>query len=567
MTAQTRFDPDILSGKTVGQYEIDRLIGSGAFSHVFLARHRILRRRVALKVLRHQGVHSAKTFEREAQTLARMDHRHVVRIHDAGLEGPYMFIAMEFLENGCLEARLTRTGRASAQEAVTIAAQTLLALEYIHAKGVIHRDLKPTNLLLSKEQEIRLADFGLVKLLEATTVALGAILGTPAYMSPEQLRGQTLDARSDLYSLGVVLYRALSGRTPFPGKTPEDLRRVVEDEPAPPLRSSRDDIPPALAEFVDRLLRRNPDERHSSARSALGELDQLARNGPGIRPAPARSARPELRPKLRMIVCPRCSLGFHTGRLHAFRCPNAFCGHEWKTASLSELAALDAESRIPLPVFLVIRGPDEGRFFDLPEGRFLVGRHPRAAVRLADTAVSIHHAALEREGTRVVVEKGRGETQVLVNGRPPTNLPLRVGDVLLVGTSALLLQLRFAPRHDETESGPRPRSAKRTETLVVKVRGEPADGFPLEEERITIGRERGRDVQLLHRAVSRRHAIVTRELDGVHLSDCGSHAGTFVNGEPITKRRLATDDEIRIGPFLLYFDGAKVTWIKGIRPQ
>ena len=563
MAAQTRFDPDVLRGKTVGQYVIDQLIGSGAFSHVFLARHHILRRPVALKVFRHQGLQETpRVFEREAQTLARLDHRHVVRVYDAGLEGPYMFIAMEFLENGCLEAQLVRAGRASAEQAAAIAAQTLLALDYIHAKGIIHRDLKPTNLLLSKDQEIKIADFGLAKLLEATTIASGGILGTPEYMSPEQLRGQTLDARSDLYSLGVVLYRALAGATPFPGSTLEDLRPVVEGQPLPPLRSSRQEGPPALVDFVERLLRHNPAERCVSARQALDELGQT-RGGE----LQNRRARPELRSRFRMIVCPRCSLGFHTGRLHAFRCPNAFCGHDWKATSRSELADLSADNFIPVPVFLVIRGTDEGNLFDIPEGRFLAGRHPRAAVQLADPAVSIHHAALMREGTRVTVERGRSETQLLVNGRAPTGSPLRVGDVLLLGNTALLFQLRFAPRGPGDEVGRESPEEKTTEKLTLKVQGAPADGFPLEGDRITIGRERGRDVQLLHRAVSRKHAMVTREPDGVLLTDCGSHTGTFVNGEPVTKRKIAANDEIRIGPFLLYYDGTKVTWIKDIRAR
>ena len=569
---ETHVEPDALLGKALGQYEIDSLLGAGAASYVFRARHRLLHRTVAVKVFRHEEVgRRPEIFEREAKTLGQLHHKHIIQVHDATVVGTFALIAMELAEGGSLESRLQREGVFPVKEVPRIAAQVLKALDYVHAKGIIHRDLKPANILITGDGQTKVADFGLVKLLEATTT--DAPRGTPGYMSPEQLRGQAADARSDLYALGATLYALLAGRPPFEGDTPKDLLPVVMGGAPPPLSDRRRDLPGELVSFVNRLLEADPDARFASARDALRPLaPKTKRRHAAVRPpspptpaTPAAKAEPKPEPpvdeRIRTIVCPKCSMGFRTGRLHRFKCPNDSCGHTWKATAPTDLDAYRADRRVATPVFLVTRGPDQGVSFDLPEGPFFAGRHARSAVRLTDPSVAVRHASFARENMNVTIDRADCAPGLLVNGRPPTNAPLGVGDVLSLGDTCLVLQLRFRPRAAGDAARESLASLAGKERLTLNVDGKPATGFPLDQRRITIGRGRSRHVQLLHQAVSRKHAVITRKPDGVHLVDTASRTGTFLNGESVIDAMIAPEDEIQIGPYLLLYTDERIEWL------
>jgi hypothetical protein len=228
-------------------------------------------------------------FLREARTLAQLSHPHIVRIYDVGQAGGRHFIAMELVQGPGLARRLEREP-ADLAETLRLGQQICSALEFIHEQGIIHRDIKPENILLDAEGNARLSDFGLVKLREETGSVLlsGAhsLLGTPAYMSPEQARGQAVDARADLFSLGAVLYRMCTGRLPFPGENASSvLMALAAHQPEPP-HTLRPGVPPLLSGLILRLLAKDPANRPASAAEVRLELERLA-NGDHREPSPA----------------------------------------------------------------------------------------------------------------------------------------------------------------------------------------------------------------------------------------------------------------------------------------
>jgi serine/threonine-protein kinase len=269
----------ILVGDVVaGKYRVDGVAGEGGIGIVYEAEHVILRQRVALKVLLAGALGSTGALDRfslEASAIARIACEHVVRVMDAGtMPNGAPYLVMEYLEGTDLEKMLAARGPLPPAEVVDFALQALEGLVHAHAANVVHRDLKPANLFLARladgRQVIKLLDFGLAipLALDAVDSEPGRILGSPQYMSPEQLRKDTLDARTDLWSLGVVIHELVAGRPPFDGSI-SDLVSAILNEPAPPLREAT----PALADVVARCLAKDSKDRWPDAAALARALE------------------------------------------------------------------------------------------------------------------------------------------------------------------------------------------------------------------------------------------------------------------------------------------------------
>jgi len=276
-----------------GRYEILDRISEGGMATVFRARRLPDGEVVALKVLREQFASDAEfveRFEREAKAVAALTHRHMVRVYDSGRDGDVRFIAMEYVEGEDLKAHIRRFQRLDPQRAREIAAQVCDALEYAHAHGVIHRDVKPQNILLTPEGDVKVTDFGIARALSSATITqTGTVLGSVQYLSPEQAQGRELDPRVDFYSLGVTLYKAATGVVPFNATDWFELARMHVEDPPPSMRKQRPELSARLERVVVKCLAKHPDDRYQTA--AELEADLVEVQG-GKRPTDAVGTKP-----------------------------------------------------------------------------------------------------------------------------------------------------------------------------------------------------------------------------------------------------------------------------------
>jgi serine/threonine-protein kinase len=287
---------DILTGS----YELEGEIGRGGMGIVYSARDVKLKRRVAIKVLPPELAYREeirKRFTREAQTAARLSHPHIVPIHSVGEEGGLVWFVMGFVDGESLAARLRRRDRLPVEEARRIMKETADALGLAHNLGIIHRDIKPDNILLEgTRRRVMVTDFGIAKALTAdgsgaSLTGTGVAIGTPAYMSPEQAAGdREVDARSDIYALGVVAFEMLTGEIPFKAPTVQGILVKQVTEPVPELRGLRHDCPDELASSVMRCLDKEPDNRWSTIDALRRALE--SRSSTPYRPRSAMSRRP-----------------------------------------------------------------------------------------------------------------------------------------------------------------------------------------------------------------------------------------------------------------------------------
>ena len=273
------------------RYELRALAGSGGMADVSLAYDRVLGRDVALKLLKDryaQDEDFVERFRREARSAAALSSPFIVPVFDRGetSDGAY-YISMEYLPGGTLEDRIAGAGRLPPREAVEVAVQVAEALQAAHGRGVVHRDVKPGNVLLTRSGHAKVADFGIARAAEATTISEpGDILGSARYMSPEQAAGERVGPASDLYSLGVFLYEMLTGSVPFAVATPTDV--PAEHAKGPPRRPSEvnAEVPEVLDALVMRLLSASPKDRHGGSAELLGELGRVKNGLPPAAPSP-----------------------------------------------------------------------------------------------------------------------------------------------------------------------------------------------------------------------------------------------------------------------------------------
>jgi serine/threonine protein kinase len=278
-------------GRRLGQYQIVQQIGRGGMAVVYKAYQPALERHVAIKVLPRELTFDqafVERFQREARAAARLNHPHIVTVHDVGQADGAHFIVMELVDGPSLTDLLRQRGALSPEQAAQVVSQTASALDYAHQYGFIHRDIKPGNILLAADGTAKLTDFGIVKPSEGPRLTqTGTLLGTPAYMSPEQARGTAIGPGTDIYSLGVVTYEMLSGRVPFSGPTMAVLHAHVYDPPDLTV------LPGGVQPVVGKALAKDPGARYGSAGAfAQALLRALAGRAAAVAPPPAPSPQP-----------------------------------------------------------------------------------------------------------------------------------------------------------------------------------------------------------------------------------------------------------------------------------
>src|ERR671911_3238259 len=280
------------------RYEIHKRVGRGGMADVFLARDRLLDRQVAIKVLFPEFAvdpNFVERFRREAQAAANLSHPNIVNVYDWGkYEGTY-FIAMEYVQGRTLAEILKTNKRLTPKQAAEIASEVAAALGFAHEAGLAHRDIEPANILIGTNGQVKVADFGIARAMNSATESnltqVGSVMGTASYFSPEQAQGAQPDPRSDLYSLGIVMYEMVAGKPPFTAENPVAIAyKQVHDQPTP-LNRIVDGIPRSFEAIVAKLLAKDPKLRYSSAHALRDDLRRF-RNGEQVQALVAAAARP-----------------------------------------------------------------------------------------------------------------------------------------------------------------------------------------------------------------------------------------------------------------------------------
>jgi serine/threonine protein kinase len=372
-----------------GRFEIIKERGRGGMAIVYKAYDGVLQRTVALKVLLSQlaaNEEFTRRFQREAITAANLRHPNIVVIYDVGSFQEFQYIVMEYLEGPTLQQEIQQEGALSMERVLSITGQLAEALDYAHRKGLVHRDVKPANVIVGASDHVTLTDFGLVKAAKGKITGEGVAIGTLKYMSPEQAAGKELDARSDVYSLAVIVYEMLSGQAPFSGTTPYDTLSALLYKPPPPLPPLRAGVPQNVEETVIRALAKEPGNRFTTA----GKFSK----------ALARAA-----------------------------------GARMPTPLQHDTDVMDRE------MVLMLLGPD-GREFPVYRGNVTLGRDAANGIVIANPQVSRHHAQIRcgQAGCQIV-DQGSTNGTSLNGARIPAREPhpLSPGDVLAIGPVSLLV--------------------------------------------------------------------------------------------------------------------------------
>jgi serine/threonine-protein kinase len=265
-------------GETIAnRYEVEELVGHGGMSSVYKAKDSLLERHVALKILHEQyggDEDFVERFKREARSVAQLQHPNIVTVIDRGEENGRQFIVFEYIEGENLKEHVVRKGRLDVREALEIALEVARGLGFAHEQGLVHRDVKPQNILLNGDRLAKVTDFGIARTVDVDGMTqTGTVLGTSNYIAPEQASGQRVDAHSDIYALGVVLYELLAGEVPFPGESFVAVAMKHMHEPAPNLLDVRKDVPLRVAAAVDRALEKDPEQRFPTMGDFAAELE------------------------------------------------------------------------------------------------------------------------------------------------------------------------------------------------------------------------------------------------------------------------------------------------------
>ncbi|MGD2050284.1 MAG: protein kinase, partial [Chloroflexota bacterium] len=349
-----------LIGKNLGRYQIISRVGRGGMARVYKAYQASLDRLVALKVLHSHLAEDPDfvgRFEREAAAVARLRHPNIVQVFDYDKQDDLYFIVMEFVEGPTLKAEISERAKRQddpgphlfdLDEVVRLFSALADAIDYAHSSGMIHRDLKPGNIMFTTEGRVMLTDFGLAKLVYASKQsATGALSGTPAYMAPEQVEGGRVDERSDIYSLGVMLFELFAGRTPFIADTPYKIMTMHVTEEVPSLSQFNSDLPADLETVIFKALSKDPDRRFQSAGEFSGALQEAtgvfviqSTTGGQVAPIATLADSQEMTPASSIVGVSELSLAAITSPyrgLYAFREEDApyFFGRETFTERLS----------------------------------------------------------------------------------------------------------------------------------------------------------------------------------------------------------------------------------------
>jgi serine/threonine-protein kinase len=275
-----------------GRFEVQKELGKGAMGVVYLGKDPKIGREVAIKTMALAQEFEAdelaevkERFFREAETAGRLSHPNIVTIYDTGEEHDFCYIAMELLKGGDLVPFVKAPNLLPVDRAVSIIARAADALDYAHKQGVVHRDIKPANLMYHPQSDtLKLTDFGIARLTDSSKTKTGMVLGTPSYMSPEQLAGKKIEGRSDLFSLAVSLYQLLCGRLPFEGESMAQLMYKIANDAPTDILAANPNVPPALVAFLDKALAKNPDARYQTGEEFAAALRAAAAGGGALAP-------------------------------------------------------------------------------------------------------------------------------------------------------------------------------------------------------------------------------------------------------------------------------------------
>jgi eukaryotic-like serine/threonine-protein kinase len=267
----------VVGEKIAGRYELEELVGHGGMSSVYKAHDSLLERYVALKILHEQynaDDDFVERFKREARAVAQLQHPNIVTVIDRGEEDGRQYIVFEYIDGENLKELVVRKGRLDVRDALEIALEIARGLAFAHERGLVHRDVKPQNVLLNGDGRAKVTDFGIVRTLDVEGMtSAGMVLGTSNYIAPEQASGQPVDAQTDVYALGAVLYEMVTGEVPFTGESFVAVAMKHVHEPPPNVLEVRSDVPLRVAAAVDRALEKDPDQRFPTMDAFAAELE------------------------------------------------------------------------------------------------------------------------------------------------------------------------------------------------------------------------------------------------------------------------------------------------------
>lgn len=464
---------DNLVGQSLGQYQVQEVIGIGGMAQVYKAYQRSLDRHVAIKAISLQAnsardPHFAERFTAEARLVAKLSHPNIVTVHDYGEEQGWAYLVMEYIAGGTLRDRMVRAEqqqrRLELALSLELLAQAALALENAHLNGIVHRDVKPANMLLRTEDQLLLTDFGIAAILEASAYAGGnGPAGTPQYMAPEQgLPNGIIDARTDIYALGVVLFQAATGRLPFDGDAPTAIiaRQINEMPPRP--SQLVPGLPPRVEQIILRAMEKSQVRRYQSAREmadalrgaayeaqrATAQAAQMHGQGQGQAGQPTVRANGH-QPQVAVLPLPIMGVPGQPGT--CFRCgaannpQNRFC-----TACGYDLSGSRAQADRylvngrPLRCRISLRnGVTAGRWFVLHQDVTSIGRIADNDVVIPDGTVSRNHARLSFRKGLWCIEDLKSSNGTFVNGRRLAAEPvgLKHSDEVRFGDDYALFEL------------------------------------------------------------------------------------------------------------------------------
>lgn len=467
----TNDDMNALVGKSLGQFRIVERIGAGGMATVFKAYQPVLDRYVAVKVLPDYHARDPifkERFLREARSVAKLDHPNIVQIYLFGEEDNITYIVMQYVDGGTLKDKLKQTGTLPVAEALKFVIQAAEGLGAAHEHGIIHRDVKPANMLLRKDGHLLLSDFGIVKILEGTTnlTRVGTGIGTPQYMSPEQGTGQAVDRSSDIYSLGIVLFHCLTGRVPFNADSPLTITVKHLNEPLPVAFLRHAGVPPQIEKVIVKMTAKAPADRYPNTAELISELLQAAAaarvalpwnihssiatsdqliaspsNPGGGRVVSAQSQSMPVSQPAVTVSCFRCLAQNPSDRLFC-----TSCGYELADRKAAADRVKGPNGRPILARFQIQNGQMAGRSFRFHQDLTTIGRTNGNDLIISGKTVSRRHARLWFDNGRWYIADMQSANGTFVNNmRLQSNQPVALndGDVLNFGDEIVLFNIIY----------------------------------------------------------------------------------------------------------------------------